>query len=193
MAHELPPLPYAKNALEPYISAETLDFHHGKHHQTYVTNLNNLIPGTEFEKASLEDIILKSSGGIFNNAAQIWNHTFYWNSLKPNGGGAPTGALADAINKTFGSFDKFKEEFTKTAVTTFGSGWAWLVKHADGSLGLVSTSNAGCPLTQGLKPLLTCDVWEHAYYIDFRNARPKYVEEFWNLVNWDFVAKNFEA
>jgi len=193
MAHELPPLPYAKNALEPYISAETLDFHHGKHHQAYVTNLNNLIPGTEFEKASLEDIILKSSGGIFNNAAQIWNHTFYWNSLKPNGGGAPTGALADAINKTFGSFDKFKEEFTKTAVTTFGSGWAWLVKHADGSLGLVSTSNAGCPLTQGLKPLLTCDVWEHAYYIDFRNARPKYVEEFWNLVNWDFVAKNFEA
>jgi Fe-Mn family superoxide dismutase len=193
MAHELPPLPYAKNALEPYISAETLEFHHGKHHQTYVTNLNNLIPGTEFEKSSLEDIILKSSGGIFNNAAQIWNHTFYWNSLKPNGGGAPTGALADAINQTFGSFDKFKEEFTKTAVTTFGSGWAWLVKHADGSLGLVSTSNAGCPLTQGQKPLLTCDVWEHAYYIDFRNARPKYVEEFWNLVNWDFVSKNFEA
>lgn len=191
MTHELPPLPYEKNALEPYISAETLEYHYGKHHQTYVTNLNNLIAGTEFADLSLEDIVRKSSGGIFNNAAQVWNHTFYWNGLKPQGGGEPTGALADAINQAFGSFAKFKEEFTKCAVTTFGSGWAWLVKNADGSLALVSTSNAGTPLTAGQTPLLTCDVWEHAYYVDYRNARPKYVEEFWNLVNWDFVAKNF--
>jgi len=193
MTHELPPLPYAKNALEPHISAETLEYHYGKHHQTYVTNLNNLIGGTEFENLSLEDIIRKSSGGIFNNAAQVWNHTFYWNSLKPNGGGEPGGALAEAIGKAFGSFDKFKEEFTKCAVGTFGSGWAWLVKNADGSLAIVSTGNAGCPLTAGQTPLLTCDVWEHAYYIDYRNARAKYVEGFWNLVNWDFVAKNFGA
>jgi len=193
MTHELPALPYAKNALEPHISAETLEYHYGKHHQTYVTNLNNLIPGTEFEKLSLEEIVKKSSGGIFNNAAQIWNHTFYWNSLSPNGGGAPTGALAEAISKAFGSFEKFKEEFTKCAVTTFGSGWAWLVKNADGSLALVSTSNAGCPLTAGQTPLLTCDVWEHAYYIDYRNLRPKYVEAFWNLVNWNFAAKNLAA
>ncbi|QJD29493.1 superoxide dismutase [Methylococcus geothermalis] len=192
MIHELPALPYAKNALEPHISAETLEFHHGKHHQTYVTNLNNLIPGTEYENLSLEEIIRKApAGGIFNNAAQIWNHTFYWNSLSPNGGGEPTGALAEAIVKTFGSFEKFKEEFTKCAVTTFGSGWAWLVKNADGSLALVSTANAGCPLTSGQTPLLTCDVWEHAYYIDYRNARPKYVEAFWNLVNWEFAAANF--
>jgi Fe-Mn family superoxide dismutase len=191
MTHELPPLPYAKNALEPYISAETLEYHYGKHHQAYVTNLNNLIVGTEFENLPLEDIIRKSSGGIFNNAAQVWNHTFYWNGLKPNGGGEPSGALAEAINRTFGSFAKFKEEFSKCAVTTFGSGWAWLVKNADDSLALVSTGNAGCPLTTGQTPLLTCDVWEHAYYIDYRNARPKYVEEFWNLVNWEFVEKNF--
>ena len=162
MAFELPALPYAKDALAPHISAETLEFHHGKHHQTYVTNLNNLVPGTEFEGLSLEEIVVKSSGGIFNNAAQIWNHTFYWNSLAPNAGGEPTGELADAINVTFGSFAKFKEEFTKTAVTTFGAGWAWLVKNPDGSLALVSTSNAGCPLTAGQTPLLTCDVWEHA-------------------------------
>lgn len=193
MAFELPALPYANDALAPYISAETIEFHYGKHHQTYVTNLNNLVPGTEFESASLEDIILKSSGGIFNNAAQIWNHTFYWNSLTPNGAGKPTGALADAIDATFGSFDKFKEEFTKCAVTTFGSGWAWLVKNADGSLALVSTSNAGCPLTAGQTPLLTCDVWEHAYYIDFRNVRPKYLEAFWVLANWDFAASNYAA
>jgi Fe-Mn family superoxide dismutase len=193
MAFELPALPYANDALAPYISAETIEFHYGKHHQTYVTNLNNLVPGTEFESASLEDIILKSSGGIFNNAAQIWNHTFYWNSLTPKGAGQPTGALADAINETFGSFDKFKEEFTKCAVTTFGSGWAWLVKNADGSLALVSTSNAGCPLTAGQTPLLTCDVWEHAYYIDFRNLRPKYLEAFWVLANWDFAAANYAA
>jgi Fe-Mn family superoxide dismutase len=193
MAFELPALPYAKDALAPDISVETLEFHHGKHHQTYVTNLNNLVPGTEFEGLSLEEIIKKSSGGIFNNAAQIWNHTFYWNSLAPNAGGEPTGALADAINSTFGSFAQFKEEFTKCAVTTFGSGWAWLVKNADGSLALVSTSNAGCPLTTGQTPLLTCDVWEHAYYIDYRNARPAYLEAFWALVNWDFAAANFSA
>src|SRR5574343_671435 len=176
MEHTLPPLPYAIDALAPHISQETIEFHYGKHHQTYVTNLNNLIKGTEFENLSLEDIVKKSSGGIFNNAAQVWNHTFYWNSLSPNGGGEPTGALADAINATFGSFAKFKEEFTKCAVTTFGSGWAWLVKNADGSLALVSTSNAGCPLTERQTPLLTFDVWEHAYYIVYRNARPKYVE-----------------
>lgn len=193
MTHQLPPLPYEKNALEPYLSAETLEFHYGKHHQTYVTNLNNLIAGTEFESLSLEEIIRKSSGGLFNNAAQVWNHTFYWNGLKPNGGGEPTGALAEAIAKAFGSFEKFREEFTKTAVTTFGSGWAWLVKNPDGSLALVSTSGAGCPLTSDQTPLLTCDVWEHAYYIDYRNARPKYVEEFWKLVNWEFVEKNFAA
>jgi superoxide dismutase, Fe-Mn family len=191
MAFELPALPYATNRLVPYISEETLEFHHGKHHQTYVTNLNNLVPGTEFADLSLEEIIVKSSGPIFNNAAQVWNHTFYWNSLKPNGGGEPTGALADAITATFGSFAAFKEEFSKCAITTFGSGWAWLVKNADGSLALVSTSNAGCPLTTGQTPLLTCDVWEHAYYIDYRNARPAYLEAFWALVNWDFAAANF--
>ncbi|GAA0837954.1 MAG: superoxide dismutase [Cupriavidus sp.] len=191
MEHTLPPLPYAHDALAPHISKETLEFHHDKHHQTYVTNLNNLIKGTEFENASLEEIVKKSSGGIFNNAAQVWNHTFYWESMKPNGGGQPTGALADAINAKWGSFDKFKEEFTKVAVGTFGSGWAWLVKKTDGSLDLVSTSNAATPLTTDAKPLLTCDVWEHAYYIDYRNARPKYVEAFWNVVNWDFAAKNF--
>ncbi|ABF07425.1 superoxide dismutase, Fe-Mn family [Cupriavidus metallidurans] len=191
MEHKLPSLPYAHDALAPHISKETLEFHHDKHHQTYVTNLNNLIKGTEFESASLEEIVKKSSGGIFNNAAQVWNHTFYWESMKPNGGGQPTGALADAINAKWGSFDKFKEEFTKVAVGTFGSGWAWLVKKADGSLDLVSTSNAATPLTTDAKPLLTCDVWEHAYYIDYRNARPKYVEAFWNVVSWDFASKNF--
>ncbi|MEY4194948.1 MAG: hypothetical protein RLZZ226_1316 [Pseudomonadota bacterium] len=190
MIHELPPLPYARDALAPYISAETLEFHYGKHHATYVTNLNNLIAGTEFENLSLEEIVKRSSGGIFNNAAQVWNHTFYWNGLKPNGGGAPTGAIAAAIDAAFGSFDQFREDFTKCAVTTFGSGWAWLVKNADGSLALVSTSNAGCPLTAGQTPILTCDVWEHAYYIDYRNARPKYLEAFWNLVNWDFASAN---
>ncbi|AMP01062.1 superoxide dismutase [Fe] [Collimonas arenae] len=194
MAHTLPPLPYGLDELAPHISKETLEFHYGKHHQTYVTNLNNLIPGTEFENAALEDIVKKSSGGIFNNAAQIWNHTFYWHSLAPQskgGGSAPTGALADAINAKWGSFDKFKEELTKTAVGTFGSGWAWLVKNADGSLGLVSTSNAATPLTTDAKPLITVDVWEHAYYIDYRNARPKYLEAFWALANWEFASKNF--
>lgn len=191
MQHVLPELNYAKNALEPHISAETLEFHYGKHHQTYVTNLNNLIVGTEFENLSLEEIVKKSSGGIFNNAAQVWNHTFYWNGLKPNGGGEPTGALAEAINRDFGSFAAFKEKFTQTAITTFGSGWAWLVKKPDGSLALESTSNAATPLTGANKPLLTCDVWEHAYYVDYRNMRPKYVEAFWNLVNWDFVSQNY--
>jgi Fe-Mn family superoxide dismutase len=191
MVHELPALPYAKNALEPYISAETLEFHYGKHHQTYVTNLNNLIKGTEFENLSLEEIVLKSSGGVFNNAAQVWNHTFYWNCLKPNGGGEPSGALAAAINQKFGSFAAFKEEFAKVAIGTFGSGWGWLVKNADSSVELLSTSNAGTPATSGKKALLTCDVWEHAYYIDYRNLRPKYVEAFWNLVNWDFVAQQY--
>ena len=191
MEHTLPQLPYALDALSPFISKETLEFHYGKHHQTYVTNLNNLIKGTEFENASLEEIVKKSAGGVFNNAAQVWNHTFYWNSMKPNGGGTPTGALADAINAKWGSFDKFKEEFTKCAVGTFGSGWAWLVKKADGTLDLVSTSNAATPVTTDVTPLMTCDVWEHAYYIDTRNARPKYVENFWNVVNWDFASKNF--
>jgi len=188
MAIELPPLPYARDALAPHISAETLDYHYGKHHQTYVTNLNNLIKGTEFENLDLVEIIRKSQGGMFNNAAQVWNHTFYWNSLSPKGGGEPSGKLADAIKKSFGGFAQFKEDFSKTAVTTFGSGWAWLVQRADGNLGLVSTSNAVTPITGSDRPLLTCDVWEHAYYIDYRNARPKYVEAFWNLVNWDFAA-----
>ena len=187
MAIELPPLPYDRTALQPHISAETIDFHFGKHHQTYVTNLNNQIKGTEFENLPLEEIIRKSSGGMFNNAAQIWNHSFYWNCLAPDAGGEPSGKLADAINKAFGSFAKFKEEFTKTSVGTFGSGWGWLVQRPDGSLALASTSNAGTPLTGSDRALLTCDVWEHAYYIDYRNARPKYLEAFWNLVNWKFV------
>ena len=191
MAFELPPLPYADNALEPTISAETISFHYGKHHQTYVTNLNNLVPGTEFEGLSLEEIIMKSSGGIFNNAAQIWNHTFYWNSMTPNGTDSVSGDLAAAIDEAFGSFDEFKAKFSTSAATNFGSGWTWLVKNAEGKLEIFNTSNAGCPLTEGLTPLLTCDVWEHAYYIDFRNARPKYLEAFWGLVNWDFAAENF--
>ena len=193
MEHKLPELPYAKDALAPFISAETLEYHYGKHHATYVANLNKLIPGTEFENMSLEDIIKKSSGGIFNNAAQVWNHTFYWNCLSPNGGGAPTGALADAIQAKWGSFDAFKEAFSKAAVGTFGSGWAWLVKTPAGELEIVSTSNAATPMTSGQKALMTCDVWEHAYYVDYRNARPKYVEAFWNLVNWQFVSANFAA
>ncbi|BEE12770.1 superoxide dismutase [Fe] [Aeromonas veronii] len=194
MAFELPALPYAINALEPHISQETLEYHHGKHHNTYVVNLNNLVPGTEFEGKSLEEIIKTSNGGIFNNAAQIWNHTFYWHCLSPNGGGEPTGALADAINKAFGSFAEFKDAFTKSAIGNFGSSWTWLVKKADGTLAIVNTSNAGCPLTEaGTTPLLTVDLWEHAYYIDFRNLRPKYMETFWTLVNWEFVAKNLAA
>ena len=191
MERTLPPLPYPYDSLAPAYSKETLEYHHDKHHKAYVDKLNELQKGTEFENMELEDVIKKSSGGIYNQAAQIWNHTFYWNSMKPNGGGAPTGALADAINAKWGSFDAFKEAFSKCAVTTFGSGWAWLVKTPSGELDLVSTSNAATPLTTDNKALLTCDVWEHAYYIDYRNARPKYVESFWNLVNWDFVAANF--
>jgi Fe-Mn family superoxide dismutase len=191
MAHKLPELPYAKDALAPTISEETLEYHYGKHHQTYVTKLNELIEGTEFADASLEDTIKKSSGGMFNNAAQIWNHTFYWNCLSPNGGGEPGGALAEAISKAFGSFADFKEKFSTSAATNFGSGWTWLVKKGDGSVDIVNTSNAGCPLTEGLTPLLTVDVWEHAYYIDYRNARPKYLESIWGIINWDFVEKNF--
>ncbi|MFZ9480180.1 MAG: superoxide dismutase [Fe] [Burkholderiaceae bacterium] len=191
MEHQLPALPYAMDALSPHISKETLEFHYGKHHQTYVTNLNNLIKGTEFENASLEEIVKKSSAGVFNNAAQIWNHTFYWNSLSPSGGGAPSGALANAINAKWGSFDAFKEAFTKSAVGNFGSSWTWLVKKADGSLDIVNTSNAATPLTTADKPLLTCDLWEHAYYIDYRNRRPDYMGAFWSLVNWEFAAKNF--
>ncbi|PCJ62494.1 MAG: superoxide dismutase [Fe] [Planctomycetota bacterium] len=193
MGHTLPDLPFANDALQPHISAETLEYHHGKHHNAYVTNLNKLIEGTEFADSSLEDIIKKADGGVFNNAAQVWNHTFYWNCLRAAGGAGPTGALADAINSSFGSFDSFKEEFTKTAVTTFGSGWAWLLKNDDGSLSLLSTSNAGTPVKDGKKPILTCDVWEHAYYIDKKNARPAYVEGYWNLVNWDFVSSQFEG
>lgn len=192
MEHQLPALPYAKNALAPHISEETIEFHYGKHHQTYVTNLNNLIKGTEFENASLEDIIKKSSGGVYNNSAQIWNHTFFWSSMKPNGGGAPTGALADAINKKWGSFDEFKKAFQASAVGNFGSGWTWLVKKADGSVDIVNMGAAGTPLTTGDKALLTIDVWEHAYYIDYRNARAKFVEVFLNnLANWDFASANF--
>lgn len=190
MAFELPALPYAKDALAPHISAETLEFHYGKHHQTYVTNLNNLTEGKPESDQSLEEIIRSSSGGLFNNAAQVWNHSFYWNCLSPNGGGEPSGAIADAITTEFGSFAAFKEAFTKTCVTTFGSGWGWLVKNASGKLELVSTSNAGCPLTANQTPILTCDVWEHAYYIDYRNARPKYMDAFWQLVNWEFASQN---
>ncbi len=191
MAHQLPALPYAKDALAPVISAETIEYHYGKHHQAYVTNLNNLILGTEFESLSLEAIILKSSGGVFNNAAQVWNHTFYWSCLSPTGGGAPTGALAVAIDAKFGSFEDFKKAFTQSAVTNFGAGWTWLVKSADGSLEIFNTANAGCPMTSGKKALLTVDVWEHAYYIDYRNARHKYLETIWDKINWAFVAANF--
>ena len=192
MEHQLPALPYAKNALAPHISEETFEYHYGKHHQTYVTNLNNLIKGTEFENASLEDIVKKSSGGVYNNSAQVWNHTFFWNCMKPQGGGAPTGALADAINAKWGSFDAFKTAFVNSAVGNFGSGWTWLVKKADGSIDIVNTGAAGNPMTTGDKAILTVDVWEHAYYIDYRNARQKFVEVFFsNLANWDFAAKNF--
>jgi Fe-Mn family superoxide dismutase len=193
MEHQLPALPYAKNALAPHISEETLEFHYGKHHQTYVTNLNNLIKGTEFENAALEEIIKKSSGGIYNNSAQIWNHTFFWHSMKPNGGGAPSGPLADAINAKWGSFEEFKKAFQASAVGNFGSGWTWLVKKADGTVDIVNMGAAGTPLTTGDKALLTIDVWEHAYYIDYRNARPKFVEAFLtSLANWDFAAENFK-
>ena len=192
MTFELPALPYTRDALVPHISAETIDYHYGKHHNTYVEKLNGLVPGTEFEGKSLEDIIKTSSGGIFNNAAQVWNHSFYWECLSPNGGGPATGAVATAIDTAFGSFEAFKKAFSDAAVGNFGSGWIWLVKNADGSVAIVNTSNAETPLTDSaVTPLLTVDVWEHAYYIDYRNARPKYLEAFWALVNWDFVNKNF--
>ena len=190
MEHLLPTLPYPMDALAPHISKETLEFHYGKHHQTYVTNLNNLIKGTEFESSTLEDIVRRSSGGVFNNAAQVWNHTFYWNGLAPNAGGLPSGALAKAIDAKWGRFDAFKDAFTKSAIGNFGSSWTWLVKKPDGSLDIVNTSNAANPVTTQDKPLLTCDLWEHAYYIDHRNRRPDYLNGFWALVNWDFVAKN---
>jgi Fe-Mn family superoxide dismutase len=190
MAFTLPPLPYAKNALAPHISEETLDYHYGKHHQAYVTNLNKLVEGKPEASKSLEDIILSSEGGIFNNAAQIWNHTFYWSSMKPHGGGQPTGDLLAAITRDFGSFDKFKEDFTTAATTQFGSGWAWLVLKS-GKLSVTKTGNADLPLKHGQKALLTIDVWEHAYYIDYRNARPKYIETFLtSLANWDFALAN---
>jgi superoxide dismutase, Fe-Mn family len=188
--HTLPPLPYAMDALQPHISKETLEYHYGKHHQAYVTNLNKLIPGTEFENMSLEDIIRKAQGGIFNNAAQVWNHTFFWNSMSPQGGGKPRAQMAKAIDAKFGSFDAFKDKFSAAAVGQFGSGWAWLVKKSDGSVDIETTSNAGTPLTGANKPLLTCDVWEHAYYIDYRNRRPDFVAAYWNVVNWEFAEKN---
>ena len=193
MAFELPALPYEKNALEPHISAETLEFHHGKHHATYVTKLNGLVEGTDLASKSLEEIIKSSDGGVFNNAAQIWNHTFYWNSLSPNGGGEPTGDLADAINAKWGSFAEFKAAFNDKAVNNFGSSWTWLVKAADGSLDIVNTSNAGTPITDDLVPLITVDLWEHAYYIDYRNVRPNYLEGFWAIANWEFATANFAA
>ena len=191
MKFELPSLPYAIDALEPHISQRTLEFHHGKHHQAYVNNLNNLIPGTEFENADLETIIKKADGGIFNNGAQVWNHTFYFNQFSPNGGGEPTGALAEAINKAFGSFDAFKEQFSKAAATLFGSGWAWLVKNSDGSLEIIKESNAGNPIRNGLTPILTCDVWEHAYYLDKQNKRPDYIADFWKVVDWNVVGGRY--
>jgi len=191
MAFTLPELPYSKDALAPHISAETLDFHHGKHHQAYVTKLNELVAAdSSLAGKSLEDLIKTTSGGVFNQAAQVWNHTFYWHSMKPGGGGEPTGAVADGIKKAFGSFADFKTKFSNTTIGQFGSGWAWLVKNSGGAYEIVATSNAGCPLTEGKTPILTCDVWEHAYYIDYRNARAKYVETWWNLVNWEHANKN---
>lgn len=190
MSIELPQLPWEKSALAPLISEETINFHYGKHHNAYVTKLNAAIPGTEFENMSLEEIVKKSKGGVFNNAAQVWNHSFYWNCLAPKAGGNPTGAIADAINAKWGSFEKFKEDFSNSAANNFGSGWTWLVKTANGDLEIVNTDDAGCPLTNNQKPILTIDVWEHAYYIDYRNARPDYITAFWSLVNWDFANKN---
>jgi Fe-Mn family superoxide dismutase len=192
MAFTLPNLPYAKDALAPHMSAETLEFHHGKHHAAYVTNLNKLLEGKPEAEKGLEDVILASDGGVFNNAAQVWNHTFFWNGMKPNGGGQPTGDVLAAITRDFGSFDKFKEEFSNAAMTQFGSGWAWLVVDG-GKLSVMKTGNADLPLKHGKKALLTCDVWEHAYYIDYRNLRAKFVETFLNhLVNWDFVSENLK-
>lgn len=191
MNYSLPQLPYELDALEPNISKRTLEFHYGKHHQTYVDKLNKLVPGTKFENADLETIIKEADGGIFNNGAQVWNHTFYFSSFSPQGGNAPTGPLAQAIDETFGSFEKFKEEFANAATTLFGSGWAWLVKNGDGKLEIIKESNAGNPLRNGMTPILTCDVWEHAYYLDYQNKRPDYIQKFWNCVDWDIVGKRF--
>ena len=191
MNFTLPPLPFAMDALEPFISKTCLEFHYGKHHQAYVNNLNALVPGTAFENADLNEIVIKSEGGIFNNAAQVWNHTFYWNCLSPDGGKLHKGDLSEAINLNFGSLDKFKEEFTKAASTLFGSGWAWLAKDESGKLLLSQESNAGNPLRKGFTPILCCDVWEHAYYIDKQNRRPDYIADFWKLLNWDFAEANF--
>ena len=192
MSFELPALPWSEDALEPHISRETIQYHYGKHHQAYVTNLNKLTKDTEFADLPLAEVILKSDGGIFNNAAQVWNHSFYWNSMTPDAAAQPDGDLAAAIDNEWGDFSSFKEAFTKAAATHFGSGWAWLVKTSSGALQIVTTANADNPMTQGMTPLLTCDVWEHAYYIDTRNARPAYIENFWKLVNWDYVAKNLQ-
>jgi superoxide dismutase, Fe-Mn family len=188
MKFVLPELPFAKDALSPIISEEAFDYHHGKHHNAYVTNLNKMIEGTDFQDMELEQIIKKSEGGMFNNAAQIWNHTFFWNCLSPNGGGAPKGELLEAINRDFGSFDEFKAKFSTAAATLFGSGWAWLAKNEDDKLEILQLSNAGTPLTLDKEPLLTLDVWEHAYYIDYRNARPQFIEKFWEVANWDHAA-----
>ncbi len=193
MAFSLPPLPYEMNALEPHISVETLEFHYGKHHQTYINNLNGLVEGTENANRTLDEIIMNSQGGLFNNAAQVWNHTFYWNCMGPNGGGDPTGSVADTINKAFGSFADFKDQFSKSAETNFGSGWTWLVQNSNGDVEIQNTSNAGCPMTSSAKAILTIDVWEHAYYVDKRNARPAYIESWWNLVNWDYVNSQLEG
>ena len=194
MSHELPKLPYSQDALAPHISAETLEFHYGKHHAAYVANLNNLVSGTKFEGKSLEDVIKEApAGGVFNNAAQIWNHTFYFSGLGPNGGGEASGVLAEAINAAFGSFASFREAFTKAAATNFGSGWTWLVKNPDGSLDIVTTSNADTVITGSNTPVLTIDVWEHAYYVDKRNARPAYIESWWNVVDWSVAAERFGA
>jgi Fe-Mn family superoxide dismutase len=191
MAFELPKLPYKPDALIPFISAETIEFHYGKHHQAYVNNLNGLVPGTEYENSDLESIIKKAEGPVFNNAAQVWNHTFYFEAFSKTGKKLPSGPLADEINRSFGSFEAFRDLFTKSATTLFGSGWAWLVKKDDGTLQILQESNAGNPLKKGLKPLLTCDVWEHAYYIDYRNRRPDYIKSFWEIIDWDIISKRY--
>jgi Fe-Mn family superoxide dismutase len=191
MPFELPKLPYASDALQPYISKQTLDFHHGKHHQAYLNNLNNLVPGTPFENATLEKIIQEADGAVFNNGAQVWNHTFYFESFSPSGPGEPSGSLATAISSAFGSFSNFREQFTTLSVTLFGSGWAWLVKKPDGSLDIIQEANAGNPLRKGLKPLLTFDVWEHAYYLDYQNKRPDYLQAIWNIIDWNVIGKRY--
>ncbi len=193
MDFKLPELPYALNALSPHIGEKTLEFHYGKHHKAYVDNLNNLVKGTKFENASLEQIIREAEGGIYNNGAQVWNHTFYFSAFSGEGSREPLGIMADAINRSFGSFDQFKEKFSNAAATLFGSGWAWLVKNNDGSLEIIQESNAGNPLRAGLTPVLTCDVWEHAYYLDYQNRRVDYIKSFWNILNWDQISKRYQG